>query len=157
MDELSFPILLGALALGLCLIAIEIFVAPGFGVPGVLGLLLVGGAVVFAFLHHGPRGGLLALGLAVAIMSLGGWIAKITVGRRLLLKERLAPEPAADRALAHLTGAEGVALSDLRPSGVARFGERRVDVTADGDYLEAGTRVVVTDVSGNRVTVREPA
>ena len=47
----------------------------------------------------------------------------------------------------------GVATSDLRPSGLALFGDRRVDVVSQGDFISAGTRVRVIEVSGNRVMV----
>jgi membrane-bound serine protease (ClpP class) len=55
-----------------------------------------------------------------------------------------------------LMGQEGVALTYLRPSGTAQFGERRIDVVTDGKFVEAGTKVRVIKVSGFVVTV-EPA
>lgn len=53
-----------------------------------------------------------------------------------------------------LIGRSGVALSDLRPAGVARFGDDRVDVTSDGDYVAAGAALRVLRVEGNHVVVR---
>jgi membrane-bound serine protease (ClpP class) len=55
--------------------------------------------------------------------------------------------------LQDLVGAEGEAVSPLRPAGAARFGERIVDVVTDGVALERGSRVRVREVSGNRVVV----
>jgi membrane-bound serine protease (ClpP class) len=56
--------------------------------------------------------------------------------------------------LEHLDGQHGVALSDLRPAGVARFGKARVDVVTEGDFVARGTPIEVLRVEGNRVTVR---
>lgn len=60
----------------------------------------------------------------------------------------------AEGPLALAAGARGVAETDLRPSGVARLSERRVDVVADGEFVPRGSRVVVTAVDGLRVLVR---
>jgi membrane-bound serine protease (ClpP class) len=54
-----------------------------------------------------------------------------------------------------LVGLEGVALTDLRPSGLARIGDERVDVVTLGDFIPHGTSIRVVRVAGNRVTVRE--
>jgi membrane-bound serine protease (ClpP class) len=48
-----------------------------------------------------------------------------------------------------LLGMEGIALTDLRPAGTARFGKRRLDVITEGDYIDAGERVKIASISGN--------
>jgi membrane-bound serine protease (ClpP class) len=53
------------------------------------------------------------------------------------------------------SGAAGVAESFLRPAGIARFGERRIDVVSEGDFIEQGAKVVIVRTAGNRVVVRE--
>ena len=53
-----------------------------------------------------------------------------------------------------LLGARGEAVSFLRPAGVARFGELRVDVLTEGEFVPAGTPVRVTRVEGARIFVR---
>jgi membrane-bound serine protease (ClpP class) len=55
---------------------------------------------------------------------------------------------------AHLLGHRGIAATQLTPSGKARFGNRLVDVIADGEVVARGTEVVVTEVHGNRVVVQ---
>ena len=52
-------------------------------------------------------------------------------------------------------GRVGVALSPLRPAGVADIGGSRVDVVSDGGFVSAGAAIEVTRVEGNRVVVRE--
>ena len=51
-------------------------------------------------------------------------------------------------------GAVGVALTDLRPAGVASFDGHRVDVVTEGDYLAAGERVEVLRAERYRRVVR---
>jgi len=53
-----------------------------------------------------------------------------------------------------LIGAEGVALTDLRPVGVVRIGEHRMDALAQTFMIPAGSRVKVVHVEGTQVKVR---
>jgi len=50
-------------------------------------------------------------------------------------------------------GSEGQAVSELRPSGLAQFGEHQIDVVSVGPFIEAGTAVKVIEVHGNRIVV----
>ncbi|MFW6162646.1 MAG: NfeD family protein [Planctomycetota bacterium] len=53
-----------------------------------------------------------------------------------------------------LVGKTGVARTHLRPAGTAVLDGDRVDVVADGERIDAGSRVEVVAVQGNRVVVR---
>ena len=50
-------------------------------------------------------------------------------------------------------GAEGVAISNLRPSGIAKIADERVDVITDGDFIEKGTKIKVIKTTAGRVIV----
>lgn len=50
-------------------------------------------------------------------------------------------------------GARGLAISALRPSGTAEFDGHRTDVVTEGDWIEAGSEIVVLRVEGAKVTV----
>ena len=54
-----------------------------------------------------------------------------------------------------LVGAEGLAESMLRPSGIARLNDRRHDVVTRGEMIEKGARIKVIEVSGNRIVVKK--
>lgn len=53
-----------------------------------------------------------------------------------------------------LIGLSGVAVTELRPSGVAEINGERVDVTTDADWLPSGTPVTVVKAEAMRVVVR---
>ena len=53
----------------------------------------------------------------------------------------------------HLTGHSGIARSNLRPAGRASIDGMNYDVITEGDFVTAGTEIVVTEVQGNRITV----
>ncbi len=50
---------------------------------------------------------------------------------------------------------KGVSLTDLRPAGIAEIDSQRLDVVSDAEYIDAGTPVMVTGVTGNRIVVEE--
>jgi membrane-bound serine protease (ClpP class) len=52
-------------------------------------------------------------------------------------------------------GITGRAVSELRPSGMARFGDRNIDVVSVGPFIAAGQPVKVVEVHGNRIVVDE--
>lgn len=60
---------------------------------------------------------------------------------------------AAQKSLPLSLGDRGIALSLLRPAGKADFGNRRIDVVADGDFINKGETVEIVEISGNRVVV----
>jgi membrane-bound serine protease (ClpP class) len=53
------------------------------------------------------------------------------------------------------SGEKGVAESFLRPAGIAKFGDKRIDVVSEGDFIEQGSEIVIVRVSGNRVVVKK--
>ncbi|GAB4189079.1 MAG: hypothetical protein Kow00105_03630 [Phycisphaeraceae bacterium] len=50
-------------------------------------------------------------------------------------------------------GLQGVAVTDLRPSGLARFEGREIDVVSVGPFIEKGQPVKVIEVHGSRIVV----
>ncbi len=53
-----------------------------------------------------------------------------------------------------LIGAEGVAATDLRPSGVGMFNDERVDIVSQSEWIEEGTPVRIVSAEGYRQVVR---
>jgi len=141
-------------AAGFLLIAAEVFV-PGF-IVGTLGFLCLAASVGLVFYHHGAFAGT-AAAIAVSTVSIGGMVVwlnifpKTFLGRRIVLRRSIASEPPQGSGL---IGFSGVAITDLRPSGLARIDGKRVDVTAVGEFMEEGAALVVVAADGLRVAVR---
>ena len=53
-----------------------------------------------------------------------------------------------------VVGLDGVAVTDLRPAGLAQIGAERVDVITEGEYVAQGTPVRVLRSEGYRHIVR---
>jgi membrane-bound serine protease (ClpP class) len=154
------------LGLGVIALAVEIFVLPGFGVAGVVGILAIVASMVLAMMSAAPTTGDIAQALAVLGVSLFitaaviyAWFRHLPNSGRfsgLLLKgaghrsEGFISAPSRQ----DLVGVNGVALTDLRPSGTARIGVERLDVVTEGEYVPQGSRVQVVQSDGYRHVVR---
>lgn len=141
---------------GLLLLALEVFVIPGFGLTGLAGLVALFGSLAWAA-HYGP--GLFAwlLGVFLALGGAGYLLWRRFGPRHLVLSERLtsAEGYVAAPDLSRFLGAEGRALTPLRPAGTAEFGGERVAVVSRGEFVPAGRAVRVIEVEGQRVVVVE--
>ena len=161
--------------LGLILVLLEVFVLPGFGVAGIVGILLMLGSLVLVTVDKLPEngsdwlrfGGKLAtylfalIGAGIGSFTIARFLPKVPLANRMVLgptadREALDPTilPGAAQAAA-LLGAIGVATTVLRPAGTVQFGEEFVDVVSDGSFLPVGTRVQVIEVEGTRIVVQE--
>jgi membrane-bound serine protease (ClpP class) len=167
------------LVIGLALLGIEIFVIPGFGVAGVLGVLLILAAFIGSFVPAEPgtppfswprldstwtaiKTGMLVMSSSIligviGIVLLARYLPSTPFGRQLVLAnpedlEALAiSDPHPDIAL---VGDIGIVTGALRPGGQARFGQEIVDVQSQGEYVDAGRRVQVIRHEGPKVVVR---
>jgi membrane-bound serine protease (ClpP class) len=140
----------------------------GFTVLAAFIVAAVGLVTVLSFLPRSRRLGGLVLQEQVAGASDAvaapraekprGWLRLFGGGESLVLPaegRELASTTVAPAAGRSLAGATGVALSDLRPGGIAEIGGQRVDVVTAGDYIAAGDRVeVVSDERYRRVVRR---
>jgi membrane-bound serine protease (ClpP class) len=141
------------------LILFELHVLPGHGIAGSLGALLLVCAIVLAFGLQFFAGALQALAIAivfsaVAFALLLRYMPENAFVRRLTFAGAQGPDYVASLDHRHLLGKTGVAMSFLRPAGVAVVGTERVDVLTEGDFVPAGTPLRVTRVEGARIFVR---
>jgi membrane-bound ClpP family serine protease len=148
------------LGIALVIVGVEVFV-PSAGVLGLTALVVAIAGVVLLYKYDTPWGvagtGLVLFGGPV-IALLGLRIFPQTpMGRRLILgaQEEDAEDapPAVDR-LAALVGQEGVVVTDLRPVGVIRIGQEKVDALSETRLVRAGERVRVVSVEGGTRKVR---
>ncbi|KPQ00657.1 MAG: membrane-bound serine protease (ClpP class) [Bacteroidetes bacterium HLUCCA01] len=163
----SWEILLFLLGVGLLLV--EVFVIPGFGVPGIAGITLVifsmGASIIgnvglrFPEMHQITQAiWTMAITLILGVGMIASMIRYLPENRMF---NKLVLADQTDRNHGYtssdskddLMGLEGVALTSLRPAGTVLIQERRVDVVSVGEFIEKGAQVKVVDTSGSRVMV----
>ncbi|MDD2562558.1 MAG: NfeD family protein [Eubacteriales bacterium] len=155
----NLPILICAVV-GIGLIIVELFM-PGFGIPGISGIVLLIMAAAFTWNQYGYIAG---LGVSLILLVIVG--AAIYISIRSATKGRLSRSPlvlkggqsreegfiATDEYDKYL-GREGTTLTVLRPAGMAEVDGERVNVVSDGSFIDRGVRVRVREVEGSRVMV----
>lgn len=154
------------LGLGAVAIGIEVFLLPGFGVAGILGILLVAASVVLALVGNLPTmtdfmqaGAVLGASIIITAAVFIAWLRHLPNSSRftgLFLKSATHASEGFISApvRADLIGKAGKALTDLRPSGTAEVEGERVDVVTEGEFVKAGATVKVMRSEGYRLIVR---
>ena len=167
--ELASAIEIIMFVLGVVLILLEVFVIPGFGIAGVSGIILVIASLFLSLI--GPNQVLDFEGVSAAIIQLAvallGAIILLFVMAKFLPKTNifkkfvLSDAEKTDKGFSShstsklLIGAQGIALTTLRPSGTAEINGNKVDVVTESEYLEKGSKIKVIGVEGIKVIVRE--
>ncbi len=149
--SLYFALLLA----GFVLIGMEIFI-PG-GILGIFGTVAwISAAVVGWRNFPDPWNMVSAFSLLLAgLVTFVVWIRffpKSRVGKSLSLTDSSASFKS-HKTTELPVGTVGEALSTLRPSGIARFDGKRLDVVADGEWIEAGESVKISSTSGGHISV----
>jgi membrane-bound serine protease (ClpP class) len=154
------------LAGGLIALAVEVFLLPGFGLAGALGIGLFGAAIVLAMTGSAATlsdftQALAVLGASavITIAVIYAWVRHLPNSNRLtglLLRDGLPAGGGFTSAPLRedLVGRDGVATTDLRPAGTALVGEERVDVVTEGEFIAQGSPLRVLRSEGYRLVVR---
>ena len=164
--------------LGLALVLIEIlFFAHSTIVFGVIGVFLMIGSILWAMIDRYPGEKLVpttdmllmplmnlmiaVVAASIAIALLAKYLPRTSFYRRFALVTSNPSGPSLGHSSPHFAnavplaaGAQGVAVSMLRPSGKARFSDQLVDVVTDGEFVPADTPVTVVQTDGMRVVVK---
>lgn len=158
---MSQGIIISLIVVGVFLLALELFVIPGFGVSGILGIaaLTTGIFLVTDSLLEGvlfTGGALILLGI-ITYLSFRSprtrrlW-QKFTLNTSQTLKGGyVAPKVQYGTYL----GRVGISLTQLRPAGTADFDGEHLDVVTEGGFIRPGTGIRVISVEGTRIVVRE--
>lgn len=171
------------LLIGITLILLEIFVFPGFGIPGILGILFTVGGLFLMMLPNldnvhfsfDPEKMTIA---AQAFLSKLGWLCgtllfgfaciyllgkfvmpKFSRFNRLILtgEQESSQGYVAGVSLNTLpdVGSKGETISSLRPSGKVLINDTVYDAMSEGGFIDQGKAVLILRFEGSRMIVGE--
>lgn len=153
-----FALAICALIIGTALLVLECFV-PGIGIAGITGgiLCLLG---IFGLV---PYIGWYVIFIIVAIiiivlLSIYLFANSAEKGKNPLVLSQKTDKKSgfsANDDNSFLLNKTGVALTQLRPAGIAEIESKRVDVVTSGEFIDAGTEITVTDIQGRRIIVKK--
>ncbi len=159
---------------GIVLLLLEVFVIPGFGVAGILGILgvivglalsLVDNSFVFSFPHAGGISRLLVALATVMVavvltivgcIALSGWLLTNPRVPALALRRSMNVEDGyvgLDVPEQRLVGREGTTITVLRPAGKVMIDGRSYDAISQLAFVEKGVAVRVVNIEGAQIYV----
>lgn len=163
---------IAAFFVGFALIALEVFVIPGFGIAGIAGIICTVGALIFMMLGNDnfnfdyvPVGEISTAATVVGAGVLGSIVVLFVIGYRFTQSKMfsrvalMSTQEKKDGYVAtlqneDLIGRQGTANTILRPSGRIEIEGEVYDAYTRGEYVESGERVVVISQEGSSLKVR---
>ena len=159
---------------GVILIAVEVFVIPGFGVAGISGIIMVVvgltlsmvGNIGFDFTFVEIDAVILSFFIVIIAMFLS-LITSFYASKKIFTSHifgHLALEAtqqsddgfvSSDSLYTEMVGEKGQAHTDLRPAGKVKIGKKVFDATAETGYIGKGNKVEVTDYQTSQLMVRK--
>lgn len=161
---------LALFVVGLGLLILEAVAIPGFGLVGLAGIAAMLASLVITQLGDFQLWSIDEIAAVVARLAasmIGAFVLslialrslpKVAAFNRLVLSsETRASEGYVSSSRDHdeeWLGKEGVAVSELRPAGIALVGGKRLDVVTDGEFVAAQHPIKIVEARGNRIVVQ---
>ncbi|HEY8511155.1 MAG TPA: NfeD family protein [Cyclobacteriaceae bacterium] len=161
-----------ALFVGIALLAVEIFVLPGFGIAGIAGITLMVSSMILIMLNNDwfdfglvPTSSIV-FATAATLGGIAGGIALLFIGGSKLTKsryfQRVALTDTQERSQGYtasfinepMKGKVGKAYTVLRPSGKVMIDDRIYDAYTRGDYIDKDADIIVVSDEGTSLQVR---
>jgi len=161
---------------GIILLAIEIFAIPGFGITGVLGIILVFTGLVLSLIDNVnfnfENVRIEGIGIALTTVILGtfcGFVLSLYLGK-MVFSSTAGPFKnmalsavqnidegfiSVDTTLFNLRGKTGTAATILRPGGKVEIEGNIYDAVAENGFIEKGEKILVTKVESVQVYVEK--
>jgi len=170
--------------LGILLLLVEFLVLPGFGIAGFSGIVCIFAGLFGMLIKNPPdklpwpqdavawsdfTWGVVGLsvgfvGFIVLAWVLSKYLPRIQFLSGLILAPAVPRQsgeiplsmttPPESKTVSVNMGETGEVVSILRPTGKAKFGDAIVDVVAEAEFLDKGTKVEIIEIHGNRVVVK---
>jgi len=161
-----------AFFVGIVLIALEIFVIPGFGVAGILGILFTIGSLVLVMLNNDTFDFSFVdfedifIAISTALAGMIGGLAILFIGGVRLTDTKMFSRVALMDTMSKTDGytsnfhkesmasKKGTAYTVLRPSGKVMIDGELYDAYTRGDYIERDQKIVVINDEGTSLKVK---
>jgi len=155
--------------IGVALLIVEIFFIPGFGIFGILGIILIVGSLFMALITDLPTiepgdvsiaiyqltaafvGSLIIFSLFLKYLPKTKAFSVLVLGEEFDKEKGYVSSPD----FSYLIGKIGTTITDLRPSGICLIEDKRYDVLSYGEFIEKNTKVKVVNTEGLKIFVQK--
>lgn len=141
---------------GLLLVLAEVFLIPGFGVAGVLGLLSFGGSCFYAFHELGSLAGIIVLIIdLVSVLIIVFMMLRAKTWKRMTLSTNIDSKAVSSVENSLNLGEKGRTLTRLAPIGSVKFENDVYEVKALEGMIDPGVDVEIVLIEDNKIYVRQ--
>ena len=153
---------------GLMFLVLETLVIPGFGIPGIVGIVMILWGLYLLLLPDVPVGEeVLSQATTGLLIGILGGIAGLVILFKAMTRTKFWMDLTSPSIQSrdegytttlgweNLVGEDGVADTDLHPSGWVKVNDQRIFAVSEGAFIDNTTVVTILSVDGNRVVVRE--
>ena len=153
MSIVSIGFVITLMILGVLLLLAEIFLVPGVGLAGFLGIASLVGSSYYGFMIGGPTGTLVTIANALIVLILIVIMLRAKTWKKFELKDTIDSKSLSVREDVEV-GDRGLTVTRLAPMGTARIGGRTCEVTAFEGMLAQGTEVEVIMIEKGKIYVK---
>ncbi len=144
---------------GVLLLCIEAIV-PGFGAPGIGGVLCIIVSIILA--SNSIALGIFSLLIAFILTIIAAvlllkyaprnkYFDKIILRTSLKKDQGYVPTASKD----DLLGLEGTAITPLRPAGIIEVNDEKIDAITEGDFIDIHARIKIVKIEGRKIVVKK--
>ena len=141
------------IGIGLLLMLIEVFVIPGVGIAGIIGIIATIIGIVIAF-NVDSATGWWVLGATSILSGILLWVSlRANTWDRFALHSEIEGKSSSTPTLQ--SGDIGITVTRLNPIGKARFEAGVFEVTAQNELIDDHTSIRVVSLSGQKIIVEQ--
>ena len=148
-------VVIALLLLGILLLLLEILFVPGTTIVGVGGIVLLAIGIYLAYDFIGTTAGHISLASSVAVVFLSLIVLlKGKPCKRMALDTNVEGKGVERLEKMVSVGDRGKTISRLNPIGKALFGEKILEVSTTGSFVNEGVTIEVMKVEQNKIKVK---
>ncbi|MFH1061754.1 MAG: NfeD family protein [Candidatus Omnitrophota bacterium] len=145
--------------IGFILLFIEVAIIPGFGLPGILGIMALIAAGYTAFTSLSPLIGVVVCLISIVLfITLFKLLPKSGFWKKTMLSHSEGKSQGyhvGSDDTAQLKNKTGITLTMLRPSGTIIIDDKHYDAISDCEFIEKNKNIIVLNVDDNKIVVQE--
>lgn len=141
------------ISFGLIFLVLEIFVFPGIGISGIIGLISLGIGVYISFRLSTNLGVIMLTSSLVGTSILVYLSVKLDVFSKFSLAKNIDSKVDVNYFSELSLDDEGITISRLAPMGKARFGSKYLEVSSFEGFIEENTPIKISKLSDHTIFV----
>lgn len=148
-------VVIALLLLGILLLLLEILFVPGTTIVGIGGIILLAIGIYLAYHFIGSTAGHLSLASSVVVIFLALIVLlKGETWKKMALQTNVHGKSVEQLENMVVIGDKGKTISRLNPVGKALFGDKILEVSTTGNFVDEDVDIEVIKIDQNRIKVK---